>query len=193
VLHLDIDGRWEPRDFIETLQAIESLYYLALAGEERALWKVIDYRSFSRFNWRSSTFDNYLDQANLWMLEHARRVLPDSDRVYVRRVEFASPGGMDVAGLGQALDAVDRLVGRLISFFTERHLRREWDEQASIETDMKRQTLLALKIENAQKLLELRREFPDDEHLIALAVRDQDKLAERIAQGQITGTGKKKG
>jgi hypothetical protein len=91
--------------------------------------------------------------------------------------------------LGQATEAVDRLVGRLLDFFTGRRLRRERDRQAAIETEIQQQRLYELKIENARKLLELRREFPDQEELtlIPLIIRDQDKLTDRIAQGMITG------
>lgn len=187
MMRLYINGRWEPRDFIETFEAMESLYYIALNYRGHPPYYADEYHFFGGSDYRSSSYEDYLEGANRWMLARARRVVPAGARLYVKRVEFASPGGIDFAGLGQATDAVDRLAGRLIDFFTGRGLRREKVAQAHIETEMMEQSLASLKIDNARKLLELRRDFPDDEHLIALAVRDQDKLADKIAQGLITG------
>lgn len=188
MMRLKIDGYWEPRDFIETFEAIESLYCITLTNRERYLLDVDHYRFYGGDDMRLLPYDAYLDATNRWMLDRARRTMPDRARLYVERIEFASPGGIDFAGVGKATEALDRLVGRLISFFTERRLRREKDVQAGIESEILRQNLLALKIDNARRILDLRRDFPGEEHLIALAVRDQDKIADRIAQGQITGT-----
>jgi len=189
VFRLKIDGRWEPSDFIDTLEAVETLYYMALDKPFYHWAWLEDYRYFAGPEFHLSPYDSYLDTMNRAMLARARRVIPGGGRLFVKRIEFASPGGMDFAGVGQAADAVERLVGRLIDFFADRRLRRERDKQAAIETEIRDQNLASLKIDNARKLLELHRAFPDAEHLIALAVRGQDKLADRIAQGMITGTG----
>lgn len=186
-MRIEIDGRWEPRDFVETLKAVESLYYLAVSDRD---WPPLDYDEYRYLRARRSpwtSFDDFLDQSNRWMLEHAHRLVPADRRIYVTKIDFASPGGIDFAGIGQAVEAIGNTVGKLVSYYGDRRLRKERDEQAAIETEMKEQHLASLKIDNARKLLELRRDFPDDEHLIALAVRDQDKLADRIAQGLITG------
>lgn len=188
-MRLHIDGHWEPGDFIDTLEAMESLYYIALHHRDRPSYDLDEYRYFGAPEFRYASYEDYLDGANRWMLARARHLVPDGLRLHVKRVQFASKGGIDFAGLGQATDAVDRVVGRLVDFFTGRRIRREKDAQAGIETEMMHQSLTALKIDNARKLLELRRDFPGDEHLIALAVRDQDKLADLIAQGLITGNG----
>jgi hypothetical protein len=190
VFSLKIDGVWEPGDFIETFEAIETLYYLGLGHPSYdPFW--LGYRLVDDGREAYSAFEAYRDTAARMMLARARSVVPQEQRLYVDRVQFASPGGIDFAGLGRVAEALDRLTGRLIDFFADKRLRHERDEQAALDTEMKRQNLASLKIDNARKLLELRRDFPDDEHLIALAVREQDKLADRIAQGMITGTGDK--
>jgi hypothetical protein len=98
--------------------------------------------------------------------------------------------------LGEACKAIEGIFDRLISFFTERRLRREWDKQATIETSLKEtelekeeQSLRALKLENARKILDLHRDYPDvpEEFLLALIVRDQDKLIPRIAERKLVG------
>lgn len=185
-MRLNINGHWEPVDFIETFEAIESLYFMSLQQMEGRFHERPQLSFYEGEDLRFSSYEAYLDAANKMMLERARRTTPKSTRLYIRRINFASPGGIDFAGFGQAMESVDRIVGRLVSFFTEKRVRAEKSLQAGIETDVARQNLLTLKIENARRLLELRRDFPEDEHLIAIAVRDQDRLGERIAEGLIT-------
>jgi hypothetical protein len=113
----------------------------------------------------------------------------------VRRLSYASPGGIDLLGIGKALEVVSNSIGQMIMYFDERHLRRERDQQATLETEAKRielekerENLRALKIKNAQDALNLFREYPDDkEQLIPLLVRDQDALSIRIAERKLIG------
>ncbi len=54
---------------------------------------------------------------------------------------------------------------------------------------MKEESLRAKKIENARKMLELRRDFHDlpEDTFIALIGNDQDKLIPRIAERKLIG------
>jgi hypothetical protein len=191
MLRLEIDGRWEPEDFIEVLKGIESLYYKAVV--RRA------YPFEPPFFWfeRSSialSFDEHVDLSNDWLLARARSTARSYSRLRVARIEYASPGGIDLVGLGEACKAIEGIIDRLIKFFTERHLRRERDKQETIETAIKetelekeQESLRALKIENARSILALRREYPEmpDDLFIALAVRDQDRLIPRITERKL--------
>lgn len=195
MLRLEIDGRWEPEDFIEVLTGVESLYYkAALARRFRFPYE----RSFYWFDRPELTasFDDHLRQTNDWFLAHARATARAEYRLKVARIAYASPGGIDLAGLGQAMNAVKEIFDSIIKFFTEGELRRQADAQARIKTsrdetahEMDQESLRAQKIENARKLLELRRDFPDapDDFLIALIGNDQDRLIPRIAERKLIG------
>ena len=184
-----IDGVWEPSDFAEVLKAIESLYYKVALVDDGL--RPFGRRTFRRFpTWIDSADE--LDQLNDVLLAEARMIAPPAIRLRVSRIEYASPGGIDVTGAGQAAEAADRTIGRLIDFFTGRKQRIEKDKQAEIETEIKEQNLISCKIDNAEKLLDLIEKHPDQRDLlIALFVKDQDKIADRISQGLITGRGDK--
>lgn len=196
MLRLEIDGSWEPEDFIEVLKGVESLYYKAAL-----------HRRYSRFPYEPdfyvfdrrlalARFEDDLEFANDWLLQRARATARSEYRMRVSRISYASPGGIDLVGLGEACKALEGIIDRLIKFFTERELRRQADAQARIATSIKeteleqdRESLRAQKIENAHAILALRREFHDvpDDMFIALIANDQDRLIPRIAEGKLIG------
>jgi hypothetical protein len=188
MLRLEIDGRWEPEDFIEVLTGIESLYYKA------ALIRRYRFPYQPPFYWYErpelpASFDDHLRHTNDWLLAQARATARAEYRMMVARISYASPGGIDLAGVGQACNAVKGIVDSFIKLYTERHLRHEADAQARIETAMKEESLSAMKVENARKLLELRHDYPDvpDDLFIALIGNDQDRFIPRIAERKLIG------
>ena len=191
MLRLEIKERWEPEDFIEVLRSIESLYYKAAIGHR--LSDELHFFWFGRPN-PAFSFDEYLDFYNDWLLSYARTTAQSDRRLGITRIEYASPGGIDLVGFGEACKALEGIIDRLIKFFTERDLRRERDKQAKIETALKeielekeQENLRALKLENAQRILALRRNYPEaaEDLFLALINQDQDKLISRIAEGKI--------
>lgn len=196
MLRLKIDGSWEPEDFIEVLKGVESLYYkAALVRRYPGFPYEPPFYWFERHS-PPVSFDEHLDLSNDWLLARARAVAHGSHRMRVARVHYASPGKIDLVGLGEACRAIEGIVDRLIKFFTERELRREADNQARIETSRKQvelekdgESLRALKIDNARGLLKLRRDFDDmpEEQIIALIGNDQDRLIPRITEGKLIG------
>ena len=193
MLRLKIDGSWEPEDFIEVLKGVESLYYKAALNRR--------FPDDPAFYWLERpylpvSFDEHLDRSNDWLLARARAVAHGSHRMRVARINYASPGNIDLVGLGEACRAIEGIVDRLIKFFTERELRREADNQAKIETSRKQvelekegESLRALKIDNARAILTLRRDFHDssEEQIVALIGSDQDRLIPRIAERKLIG------
>lgn len=193
MLTLQIDGRWEPEDFIEVLTAVESIYYKVAVARRYSFD-----RGFYWFEDRAafSSYEEHLDAVNRWILTRSRDVAPQYLRLQVARIQYASPGGIDLVGLGEACKAVEGIVDRLLKFFTERTLRRERDRRSQIATEIKGvehekeiENLRGLKIRNAREILELRRDFPEvpDELFVALLNRDQEKLIPRIAEGKLIG------
>jgi hypothetical protein len=193
MLRLEIDGHWEPEDFIEVLKGIESLYYKA-ALRRRFLYEPPFYW-FERSPFAFS-FEEHLDSSNDWLLARARTTAQSYTRLGVTRIEYASPGGIDLVGLGEACKALEGIIDRLIKFFTERELRRQRDKQAKVETALKetelekeQESLRALKLKNARTILALRGDYPEvpEEFLLALITHDQDKLIPRIAERKLIG------
>lgn len=202
MLRLEIDGSWEPEDFVDVLSAVESLYFKAISQERLARPYYFDemllgsYRRFHLLRGDDSLpFEAHLDDANRFLLDLGRRTLPARKRIRINRLRYASPGSIDFAGIGKAFECIEGIIDRLIRFFTERELRRQGDAQARIQTEMleierdeRYENLRELKIANATRLLELSERYPDmpRDMLIALVGRDQDKLIERIAEGKLT-------
>lgn len=184
VLRLEIDGQWEPQDFEEVFKSIESLYYKALPRPYG--YRELDFR-FMKRPFGSGRFGRELDDMNDWLLENARRSAVE-DRILIARVQYASPGEIDFAGLGKSMESLERLLARLIALVTERNLRKAADEQAAIKTAEMRETLRAKQIENTRNALQLWHDFPDHMGvLLPLADRDQEKLVSRISQGKLKG------
>lgn len=69
MLRLEIDGKWEPEDFIEVLTGVESLYYKA-ALVRRVFHEPLFYW-FDR-PYVPGSFDDHLNQTNDWLLARAR-------------------------------------------------------------------------------------------------------------------------
>ena len=191
MLRLELSGFWEPEDFIEVFSGIESLYYKAAIG--RSLSSPNSWPLFGR-QWFSSSFSDHLEETNDWFVSHARTTAMPDVRMSVARVEYSSPGSIDFFGFGKACEVVCNVISRIVVFYSERDLRRERDRQARIDTDIRetefereRESLRAIKLDNARKIMEMSREFPDwsEEMLVSLAVNDQDKLIPRIAERKL--------
>jgi hypothetical protein len=197
MLSLDIDGQWEPQDFIEVLGAIESFYY-KLAQERRhrlmlPYWLDGDYFIFERERFGGSSFETALDRLNARMLDRARYETPSYRQLSVSRIQYSSPGGIDLLGIGKIVETLANSIGRMKTYFDEAHLRSERDAQARLDTELKRieiekerESLQALKIRNAQDALQLLDSHPDmHEALVPLLVRDQDAIASRLAERKL--------
>jgi hypothetical protein len=197
MLRLKIDGRWEPQDLIELLRAIESFYY-KLAFKRR-------YRSRSRlsvddiyWSWASDRFGNAsyaaaLDYLNEKMLEQARYEMPSGGRIRIAKIMYASPGGIDLLGIGKVFETLANSIGRLKVYNDDARLRSERDAQAGFDTELKRievekerENLQSLKIKNAREALQLLEAHPDmQETLVPLLVRDQDALATKLGEQKL--------
>lgn len=192
MLRLDLDGNWEPEDFIEVLRGVESLYYKAAI--ERS------YRHQGSIGWigpwRSTTFEDYVEEANSWFLSEARAIALPHERLRIASVEYGSPGNIDFLGVGKVCEVLANVIGRSVVFVAEHDLRWERTTQAKLETrkleielEGAEESVRALKLANAQKLLEIRRDFPDwsEDQFLLLAVSDQDKILPRISEGKLVG------
>jgi hypothetical protein len=211
MLSLEIEGAWEPQDFIELLRSIESFYYkLALRDTpwvDRVLDWIDDEYKWERWRYDRIPFEVTLDQINQRILDQSRYETPFYRRLKVKRIKYASPGGIDLLGIGKVFETICNSVGRIKSYFDEANLRKERDEQARLDTELKRvqlekervqlekervqlekerENLQSLKIMNAVDALKLIGAQPRLRGmLLPLLVRDQDPLANLISEGKL--------
>lgn len=197
MLSLKIDGRWEPQDFIDILRATESFYYkLAQQRLHRfgfPLWLDEEYSLWTRMRFGDGSFETTLDNMNERLLERARYETPSHKRISVARIHYASPGGIDLLGIGKVFETLASSIARMKIYYDDAHLRSERDTQASLDTELKRvaiekekEGLQALKIKNAQDALQLLDSHPDmRDALLPLLVRDQDAFASRLAERKL--------
>lgn len=206
LLTLHIDNVWELSDFVDALQSVESMYYKLEASKHRKpfrLWP--GYPSGYFYLDRELPFERsyteQLDNLNRFLCERARHETLSPEKLLVKRIQYASPGSIDLLGIGKVCEVMADAIGQIVTFYDERHIRRERDEQASLETEQKRieidrdrETLRSLQIQNARDMLELKRDFPDHELeiMVPLLVRDQELLSELIADGRLIGAETKK-
>jgi hypothetical protein len=195
MLRLEIDGRWEPQDFIEIFRSTESFYYKLAQRPFHSFglpfWLDEDHPALARFGFAS--FEAILDHMNNRLLERARYETPSHRRLSVSSIRYASPGSIDLFGMGKIFETLANSVGRMKTYFDEAHLRSERDTQASLETERKRieiekerESLQALKIRNAQDALQVLDSHPDmRDVLVPLLVRDQDVIASRLAERKL--------
>lgn len=198
MLEIKIDGRWEPNDFIAIFQAIESFYYkLAVASTREDydlpywLYGGHERWAFSRFE--EVPFEVVLDRINQHMLERARYQTPAGLRIAVARIQYASPGGIDLLGIGKVFETLANSIGRMKSYYDDAAVRRERDAQAALDTQLKKievekekENLQALKIKNAEdalRILDAQQELRDA--LVPLLVRDQDAISGLIAEQKV--------
>ena len=186
-LRLHIAEKWEPADYISAFSAIQSIYYKIVVFDHE--WEFQSRRSRWRSQYPVRGPLPELAEINDSYVRSRMELADYHNRLIVDRISHASPGFMDFLGFGEGLQAIDSMLGRLIDVLTLRKQRIEADHQAKVRTEYDRQNLNTIKIENARKLLELRRDFPDidDSLLLSLLVHDQTQLESLIAKGLITG------
>ena len=196
MLNLEIEGQWEPSDFIEVLGAVESMYYKILRYGGRAYDQYRSDHEFDRYFHLGRGYpfqidsEPILDELNSRIVSLSRRTVPRKDRILVRRIHYSSPGGIDLLGLGKICEIVANSIGSMIQYFDDRHLRQEQNFQTALETERSRigleiekENLRTLQIRNAREALRLREDYPSDEDvMVALLVMDQELLAEKIIE-----------
>jgi hypothetical protein len=199
MLSLKIDGLWEPQDFIDVLQAVEGMYYkLALLRYDRRrvpIFDLFDLDLVDRIPVSDVSYSTWLALTNQRITERGRYSVQGRERLKVRRVAYASPGGIDLMGLGKVCEVIANSIGSMKRYWDDAHLRRERDSQATSETRRKhleeekeRENIRSLQIKNARDALELLERYPDRQDvLIPLLVRDQETLSSRIVEGKLIG------
>jgi hypothetical protein len=153
VLRVEIDGTWTAQEFADFFKSITVLY---------GLRTVLEIRPRER-PWGYDRNELALHEA----LIEALRSLEPIEQLYVRRIQFASPGSIDLVGIGAIVGHVKDLLLRIIDLAVSAERRRLENEGLHIENERRR-------IENEKERLELEERKsvifflggPDDEELI---------------------------
>ncbi|MEM9320588.1 MAG: hypothetical protein AAGA70_16510 [Pseudomonadota bacterium] len=167
MLRLHIDGDWDAADFAAFFKSIDELYNYLCVTFEREL-----YPEFGRvyaYPFRGG------------------RPRDLRFRLDVRRIEFASPGFTDLAGLAAAMREIRELLQFVISHAASRKDRKLKREREQLE-------ILRLKLELFEKLHSIEEEFGRpmpvgaERHLglRSTSMPDLDPLLDAALDGRLT-------
>lgn len=164
-MRLHLAERWEPKDYLEAISAVEGIYYVLAFRHEFTdcpwlfdLWDEPYYRDRM---YRRRRPGNSLDTIRAGLIDHARALANYEQRLFVTKVSHASPGFIDFEGLGDVIRAVKEAVGDTVGFFTRRKIREEENKQAELETEKRRLDIESAKIQIARDKLALLDEIQD--------------------------------
>lgn len=202
ILRLDIEGRWYADELGAAACALSDLYdlrfCLELMREDQRDWEIfydelLHFPPF-RARWRRKLIRHkltprpFLPLASLVFdvnqLSRLRDYLEPDERLQVRRLEYASPGVSDLAGIGVIVGHVKDFVHKLIDRHDTQRQRELNDEKMAIDNER-------MRIENARNFVALLRElgFSDAEtrKLVAHVDDKQEILIKLVDQKKLTG------
>lgn len=198
LLRISINGNWSVSDFAHLFERLQQLYEIAQFGHSQS----------------EHAFSFNLQRANLLLRQERRRWVYDPlleaelddefSRVIVRnaifqtlneeveqlqvdRISFASPGSMDVTGIGKAFEQVSKFILGVADRFIAR-------EDRELAREEKRQDILAKKIKNIEKLANLADKIGLDAEarrkIIENGLETQKLIETKIIEGKITNVEK---
>lgn len=202
VLRIEMEGRWYAEELGSAACAISDLYdlrfVLELMSEDQRDWEhffdeAMHFPPFRR-QWKRKLMRQQLMLGPFLPLSSAHfdvsqlsrlcEYLEPDERLEVRRLNYASPGVSDLAGIGVIVGHVKDFVFKLIDRHDTRRLRELNDERTAVEIER-------LRIENARSFVALGRElgFSESEmRKLAAHVDDkQEVLIRLVNQKKLTG------
>ena len=186
MLRIHVSKKWEPQDYLNAISAVEAIYYITVFADRLWFYDEMLFSIRKRYREPYLAHEYFVEE----FLKEARSVADTKQRLIVNEIRHASPGFIDFDGIGEIAKAMDQSLGRIIDVFSGRKRRKEFDKQEEIRTDIIRENLNAIKIENARKLLELHKDYPEiaSRYPIERALVDeQNKIENLAARGMITG------
>jgi len=202
VLRLEMQGRWYAAELGSVACAISDLYdlrfVLELMSEDQRDWEhffdeVIHFPPFRR-QWKRKLMRQQLMLGPFLPLSSVRfdvsrlsrlsEYLEPDERLEVRRLDYASPGASDLAGIGVIVGHVKDFVFKLIDRRDTRRQRELNDERTAVEIER-------MRIENARNFVALGRDLGFSEaEMRKLATHVDDKqevLIKLVDQKKLTG------
>lgn len=202
ILRIEMEGRWFAAELGAALSSFSDLYdlrfVLELMREDQTDWEQFydELLHFPPFRWQwkrkfmrqQRLFSPYLPLSSLQFdvaqLSCLREYLEPDEMLEIRRVNYASPGATDLAGIGAIVGHIKDFVIKLIERSDTQRQRELNDERAAIELER-------MRIENARNFVALGRELGFTEvemrKLVAHVDDKQNILVRLIDQKKITG------
>ena len=168
ILRVNLEGRWQVREFGLFLFAVSDLYNLRLLlevmrEEQEKLER--DYREF--WDWpplptrlKRGLFIKPLPSFDFTYSElyQIHRYITDDEQLKIRRLEYASPGSSDLVGIGAIVGHVKDFTQRLIERRDAKRQREASVAKTEAETRRIEAETEGIRIDNARKFLELERD-----------------------------------
>lgn len=192
-LRFHIDGTWTAQDFVDYFVSMNYIYsVLAVVDIERdsaSEWEhhleEFDFM-FHKMMPSSRKFRHWLafqrsvapgplhllDASNL---DRSFTVLEDSERLQVRRLQFASPGHTDLSGLGQAMGHVKDIVSKLIDV-------RVNAEERKIRNEILEEERHSAALRNLREQISILKELGYSEAEVRAIVASLDPAVEKLVQ-----------
>lgn len=199
ILRLDLDGGWSAEELGRVLVNLSDLYnlrlFLELLREDIQEWAryfpdLLDFPPFARHRLRQHPYRPWFP---LWQglpplddscLSRLSELIAPEERLKVWRVEYASPGFSDLAGLGAVIGHLKDFILKLIERRDGRRSRALSEERAELENE-------SLRIQNARNLVALGRDLGYSETEMRTLFRHvdekQDLVFGLITQRKIKG------
>lgn len=202
-MRLRIAGNWTARNFSDLFTAVSSLYeirfLLELAAQDlRDLEYLLEEGYFLRPGPRGSRYRRLLragfpmmpiSSAALFPLtdentmQQLRTFIHEEEALQVRKIEYASPGSIDLAGLGAVMGHIKDLVVKFVDRNDTKRKRHLEDERLSLENER-------LRIENAREFVALAKDCGYSEveirQLVSRVDDVQDPIERLAAQHKLT-------
>ncbi|MBB5354007.1 hypothetical protein HNR46_004279 [Haloferula luteola] len=204
-LRLSIDGQWTAADFAASLTALDQIYstMAVLRLEEEAIHDTEmmyrELREFGPFPFHPKMMGRHLRRImraqipamivpdvrllKIDDLGHSFQILEPSERLAVTRLQFASPGFKDLAGLGEVIGHLKDFMIHLIDLYSNRRKR-------NLECDVMEAELNSKRAENAKQLIGIARELgytkAEMRKLFLHIDKNQEALIQFVSTGRIT-------
>jgi hypothetical protein len=194
-MRVEIEGSWTAKDMAESLSSLRELYNVRLGIQmiyedyRDAPDYIYEMRHLLPFRRRRYLNPFLLQQAliagsSFTITDPAQisRLIAPEEELKVRRIDYASPGLKDLAGLGDIVGHVKDFTLKLIEHFSSRRKRELLDEEQKLKNE-------ALRIQNARNFINLMEELGLDElerrRLVGYVDEKQEPLIRLVAEGKI--------
>ena len=197
IIRLKIGGNWSAADFSTCIHHLNRLYQCHMVMD----MAYHDYREMEEYlydfpfpsrirKYRAGQLRQFgLISPNVVELmlsekDRLEQLLSPTETLTVSRVRYASPGIIDLAGIGKSIDALLNFIKFLIEYCGNHNLRK-------IERELKSEELKEKRIENARMMISTLKELGHSEteirQMITLVDESQGVLIELIANDKIRG------
>lgn len=191
-LHIKIDGTWTATDLSSFVTHLNRLYQYHMIidmayRDYRDLEEYFDFPRPSRLRrefgyFRHAGFGPDVVEMILEEKEQLETMLTPKEMLHVDRIAYASPGSIDLTGVGKAVDALARFVQFLIEYCGNSKMRE-------IERDLKSEELREKRIENARRHMSALKEMgyskTEIRRMIAVADESQGPILELVSSAKI--------